>query len=130
MLEPQVVIFHKDDIDRIIHECLTHSYCKIMVAVRNTRIKDTASMFFEHIDPKVLARPIKINHNYTQIIFTNGADLSIVKNTDPLCGCRVSKIYCSPDTTIEAYFYTFLPQLFDYKYILQNIKAEEAEKRK
>lgn len=128
MLEPQAVIFHEDDIDRIIYECLTHSYCKIMVAVRNDRIKDTASMFFERINQKVLARPIKINHNSAQIIFTNGACLSIVKNTDPLCGCRVSnKIYCSPDTTIEAYFYTFLPQLFDYKYILQNIKAEEKE---
>jgi len=124
MLEPKVVIFYEDDIDRIIQECLTHPYCKIMVAVRNDKIKDVTSMFFEHIDQKVLAQSIKINHNRTQIIFTNGADLSIVRNTDPLCGCRVSKIYCSPDTTIEAYFYIFLPQLFDYRYILEVYKNE------
>lgn len=127
MLKPQVVIFHEDDIDRIIHECLVYPHCKIMVAVRNNKIKDITSMFFGHIGQKVLARPIKISDNHVQIIFTNGANLSIVGNTDPLCGCRVSKIYCSPDTTIEAYFYTFLPQLFNYKYISRNIKAKEVK---
>lgn len=124
MLKPEIKIFHEEDIERIIQECLTYSCCRIMIAVKSDKIKNIASIFFEHIDPKVLTQPIKISSNRAQIVFTNGAILLIVKNTENFCGCRISKIYCSPDTTIEAYFYTFMPQLFDYKYILERMKNE------
>lgn len=130
MLEPKVVIFYEDDIDKIIQECLTYPYCKIIVAVKTSNIKNIALTFSEHIDEKTLVHRFRISTTCAIANFTNGAELRIIGNNAQLCGQRVSKIYCSPDTTIEAYFYTFLPQLFDYKYILRNIKAEEAEKRK
>lgn len=58
MLEPQVVIFHEDDIDRIIHECLTHPSCKIMVAVKPSKINNTALIFLDHINPTTLSRSL------------------------------------------------------------------------
>lgn len=124
MLEPQVVIFHEDDIDRIIHECLMHPYCKIMIAVPGFKIKDTALNFLEHIDEKTLTRRFRISTTYATANFTNGAELYIVGNNKQSRGHKVSKIYCSPDTSIEAYFYIFEPQLLDYKYILEVYKNE------
>jgi hypothetical protein len=118
MLEPQVVIFHEDDIDKIIQECLVYPYCKIMVAVKPSDIKDTALKFLEHIDSKTLARKFKMSVNCAIANFTNEAELRIISNNVQSRGQRASKIYCSPDTTIETYFYIFMPAIFDYKYRL------------
>lgn len=125
MLEPKVVIFHEDDIDRIIHECLMHPYCKIMVAVPGFKIKNTALNFLEHIDERTLARRFRISTTYATANFTNGAELCIVGNNAQSRGHKASKIYCSSDTSIEVYFEILWPQILDYEYILQNIKAEE-----
>lgn len=125
MLKPQVVIFHEDDIDRIIQECLIYSHCKIMVAVPGFKIKDTALIFLEHIDEKTLTRRFRISTTYAAANFTNGSELCIVGNNKQSRGHKASKIYCSPDTSIEVYFEILWPQILDYEYILQNIKAEE-----
>ena len=124
MLKPQVVIFHEDDIDRIIQECLIYPHCKIMVAVPGFKIKDTALIFLEHIDEKTLTRRFRISTTYAAANFTNGSELCIVGNNKQSRGHKVQKIYCSPDTSIEVYFYIFKPQLLDYKYILEVYKNE------
>ena len=123
MLKPQVVIFHEDDIDKIIQECLTHPYCKIMVAVKASKIKDTALNFLNQINPVILARKARIHTCYTRIDFTNGAELLIIGNNTQSRGQRASKIYCSPDTSIEVYFEVLWPRILDYEYVLRNIKA-------
>ena len=125
MLEPKVVIFYEDNIDKIIQECLTYPYCKIMVAVPGFKIKDIALNFLEHIDEKTLTRRFRISTTYATANFTNGAELCIVGNNAQSRGHKVSKIYCSPDTSIEVYFEVLWPQILYYKYILRNIKEEE-----
>lgn len=125
MLKPNIVIFHGDDIDKIIQECLTYPYCKIMVAVPGFKIKDIALNFLEHINKKTLTRRFRISATYAIANFTNGAELCIVGNNAQSRGHKVSKIYCSPDTSVEVYFEILWPQILNYEYILQNIKAEE-----
>jgi hypothetical protein len=95
-----------------------------MVAVPGFKIKDTALIFLEHIDEKTLTRHFRISTTYAIANFTNGAELCIIGNNKQSRGHKVSKIYCSPDTSIEAYFYIFEPQLLDYKYILKEYKNE------
>lgn len=128
MLEPRVVIFHEDDIDRIIHECLVYPYCKIMVAVRPSKIKDTALNFLDHINPTTLARQLRLHDCYARADFTNGAELLIIGNSTQSRGQRASKIYCSPDTTMEAYFYAFMPAILDYKYFLRSLERTDCVK--
>jgi hypothetical protein len=128
MLKPQVVIFHEDDIDKIIQECLTYPYCKILIAVPPSDIKDTALKFLEHIDSKTLARRFRMSINCAIANFTNGAELNIISNKAQSRGHRASKIYCSPDTSIEVYLEILWPQILDYERILRNIKVKKAEK--
>lgn len=128
MLEPQVVIFHEDDIDRIIQECLIYPYCKIIVAVPVSKIKDIALTFSEHIDEKTLVHRFRISTTCAIANFTNGAELRIIGNNAQSRGHKASKIYCSPDTTIEAYFYVFMPAIFDYKYFLRSLERTDCVK--
>lgn len=127
MLKPQVVIFHEDDIDKIIQECLIHPFCKILIAVRPSDIKDTALKFLERIDSKTLARQFRMSMNCAIANFTNGAELNIISNSVQSRGHKASKIYCSSDTSIEVYFEILRPQLLDYERILRCIKTEEIE---
>ena len=127
MLEPKVVIFHEDDIDKIIQECLIYPYCKIIVAVPVSKIKDITLIFSEHIDEKTLVNRFRISTTCAIANFTNGAELRIIGNNVQSRGQRASKIYCSPDTSVEVYFEILWPQILNYEHILRNIKTEEVE---
>ena len=119
-LKPTVEIFYEDNINYIIHECLTYPQCEIIIAVKNEKIKDLAQIFFKNIDPKVLAQRPRISTFRAEAIFTNQARLIIIGNNGQSRGYKASKIYCSPDTSVETYFYILKPQLLDYQNFLEN----------
>ena len=119
-LKPTVEIFYEDNINYIIHECLTYPQCNIMIVVKNEKIKDLAPLFFQNIDPKVLARRPLISNFRAEANFTNHAHLTIIGNNGQSRGYKASKIYCSPDTSVETYFYALIPQLLDYQKFVEN----------